>query len=197
MLVYSAGNEKYEGQIMGYWLLFTVFFKVGLFTIGGGLASVGLLHDYLVLSGYLSATDFYNMFAISQSTPGPIGINMATFVGFKYGGIAGASLATFALVLPSLVIITILVYSLKKAGNNKYIEGIFLGCRPAAIGIIATVAYYVSAHSVFSYSGVQIWQYDSVIKFLLFAMTLVLAIRYSLHPILCIITGGVAALIFL
>ena len=182
---------------MGYWLLFVIFFKVGLFTIGGGLASVGLLHEYLVETNYLNSEDFYNMFAISQSTPGPIGVNMATFVGFKYAGVAGGIVATSALVLPSLIIITLLAYFLKATKNNKYISGIFSGCRPAAIGIVASVAYYV-LENLFATKAVVVYSsYEMIVKLGIFVLTVFMSIKYSLHPILCLLIGGVGALIFI
>ena len=182
---------------MTYCLLFYIFFKVGLFTIGGGLASVGLLNEYLVAPGYIASDTFYNMFAISQSTPGPIGVNMATYVGFEQFGLLGAIVATFGLVLPSFIIITIIVYTLKSFNKSKYVVAAFSGFRPAAIGIILSVGYMLITNSVLDIDrGIAI-DINLLIKVVLFLSVLFASIRYKIHPLICVLVGGIIGGLFL
>ena len=182
---------------MSFLTLFVIFFKVGLFTIGGGLASLGLLHEYLVEPGYLEPSLFYNMVAISQSTPGPIGINMATYVGFEYAGIAGAIIATFSLILPSFIIISFLAFTLRTFKDNKYVVAAFSGFRPAAIGIILSVAYMIITNSVIDLDSSTVVNSSVIIKVLICTLTVICSLKFKIHPILCIAAGGVIGAILL
>ncbi len=182
---------------MGYLTLCIIFFKVGLFTIGGGLASLGLLNEYLVKPGFLNADMFYNMVAISQSTPGPIGVNMATYIGFEYHGIPGAVAATLSLVLPSFIIITIIAYVLSGFKDNRFLIAAFKGFRPAAIGIILSVAYLIVINSVLDLDVQLVWGEELLVKLFVCVLTVVLTLRFKLNPILCIIIGGIFGGIFL
>ncbi len=175
---------------MSFLTLFVIFFKVGLFTIGGGLASLGLLHEYLVEPGYLDPSLFYNMVAISQSTPGPIGINMATYIGFEYAGISGAIVATLSLVLPSFIIISLLAFTLKNFKDNKYVVSAFSGFRPAAISIILSVAYMIITNSVIDLDSSLTVNSSVIIKVIICILTVVLSLKFKVHPILCIVGGG-------
>lgn len=182
---------------MTYLTLFYIFFKVGLFTIGGGLASLGLLHEYLVEPGYISPEMFYNIFAISQSTPGPIGVNMATYVGYEFLGFPGAVFATFSLVLPSFIIITIIAYSLKAFNENRFVIAAFTGFRPAAIAIILSVAYMIINNSVICVDNGCTLNQAVIIKIVLCLVTLVLSLKFKVHPLICILIGGIIGGIFL
>ena len=126
---------------MIYLILFLEFFKVGLFTIGGGLASLPFLYELAEKYTWITKPMIADMIAISQSTPGPIGINMATYVGFKSGGILGGIIATFATVLPSFITIIIIANFLNKFKNSKLVDSAFKGLRPTVTGLIA-VAWF-------------------------------------------------------
>ncbi len=121
---------------MIYWLLFYEFFKIGLFAIGGGLVTVPFLFDLAEHYPWFDAKDLADMIAISESTPGPLGVNMATFAGFKTAGILGSLCATFGLVLPSVVIIILLSKLLKKFRDNQWVCSVLAGIRPAVIALI-------------------------------------------------------------
>ncbi len=121
---------------MIYWLLFFEFFKIGLFAIGGGLVTVPFLFDLAEHYPWFNASDLADMIAISESTPGPLGVNMATFAGFKAAGVSGAVTATFGLVLPSVLIIIALSRLLKKFRDNPLVCSILSGIRPAVIALI-------------------------------------------------------------
>ena len=176
---------------MTYLTLCYIFFKVGLFTIGGGLATLGLLNDYLVRPGFISEDLFYNMVAISQSTPGPIGVNLATYVGYTYYGVPGALVATFSLALPAFVIITIIAFVLHGFKDNKYVVAAFGGFRPAAVGIILSVTYMIIVNSVLDVDAGFEFGWDLCVRGLLCILTVVLILRFEVHPILCIVLGGV------
>ena len=124
---------------MIYWELFISFCWVGVFCVGGGYASVPLIqHQVIELHHWLTMPEFLDIFAISQMTPGPIGINAATFVGTKVAGIGGAITATVGFVLPSFIIMIILAKLLARYGDLGAIRGILNGLRPAVIGLIAS-----------------------------------------------------------
>lgn len=126
-----------------YLRLFWEFFKTGLFAIGGGMATLPFLKDIGETTGWYSYTDLMNMLAVSESTPGPIGINMATYVGFTVGGVPGAVIATIGEVTPSIVVILIVAAMLKKFRDSKYVNDAFYGLRPASTGLIGAACVAV------------------------------------------------------
>ena len=121
---------------MIYLRLFYEFFKVGLFSVGGGLATVPFLSDIGSRTGWFTAADLANMLAISESTPGPIGVNMATYVGFHTGGIPGGIIATLGLIAPAILVISIIVLFLKKFRESRVVDSVFYGLRPASTALI-------------------------------------------------------------
>ena len=112
------------------------FFKTGLFSVGGGLATLPFLYEMSDKTGWFSHADIADMIAISESTPGAIGINMSTYAGYKTAGIPGGILASLALAAPSVIIILIIAKFLKKFRENPHVEGAFYGLRPASIAMI-------------------------------------------------------------
>ena len=134
-----------------YLRLFWEFFKTGLFAVGGGMATLPFLHDIGESTGWYTQADLMNMLAESESTPGPIGINMATYVGFtvgsSHGGTAGAVLgalvATLGEVTPSIVVILIVAAMLKKFRDSRYVNNVFYGLRPASTGLIGAACVAV------------------------------------------------------
>ena len=136
---------------MIYLQLFWEFFKTGLFAVGGGMATIPFLYQISDKTGWFTHTDLANMIAVGESTPGPIGVNMATYVGFvtgiKDGGIMtailGAVVATIGLVTPSVIVILIVAAILKSFRNNRYVNSAFYGLRPASTGLIAAAGISV------------------------------------------------------
>ena len=124
---------------MIYLRLFFEFFKTGLFAVGGGLATLPFLNEMADTTGWFTRADLADMIAVSESTPGPIGVNMATYAGFTTAGIPGALIATLGLILPSLIIILIIAGFLKKFSENKVVKAVFSGLRPASVALIAAV----------------------------------------------------------
>ena len=128
---------------MIYLQLFYEFFKTGLFAVGGGMATLPFLQAIGENSGWYSYTDLMNMLAVSESTPGPIGINMATYVGFTVAGIPGAVTATIGEVTPSIIVILIVAAILNSFRDNKYVNRAFYGLRPASTGLIGAACVAV------------------------------------------------------
>ena len=119
--------------------LFCTFFYIGLFTIGGGLVAITLMQQTIVDKGLISPELFYNMIAISESTPGPVGVNMATFMGYKFYGVPGAIITSIAEVLPSLICILIIARIILKFRENRCVQTVFNFLRPAATGMIFVI----------------------------------------------------------
>ncbi len=128
---------------MIYLQLFIEFFKVGLFSIGGGLATLPFLYNISDRLRWYSHMDLANMIAISESTPGPVGVNTATYVGNTVAGILGSVVATAALIVPSIIIIIIISKFLNKFKDSKHVKNVFYGLRPASVGLIAAAGYSV------------------------------------------------------
>lgn len=178
------------------WLqLVYVYLKIGLFGFGGGYAMLSLIQAEVVDKyGWISLQEFTDIVAISQMTPGPIGINSATYigytafhnVGYSMGmSVWGSVLATFAVCLPSFILVLIVSHYFIKFKNNKYVEMAFLGLRPATVGLIA-------AASLLLMNSENFIDYKS---FLIFGGAFFLTWKYKIHPILMIFLAGLTGII--
>lgn len=134
-----------------YLLLFWEFFKTGLFSVGGGLATIPFLYEMMEKYHWFTQSGLLNMIAISESTPGPVGVNMATYVGYHVSGgnILASIIATVGLVMPSVIIICVIARVLKTYRDNPYVEDAFYGLRPATCGLILSAAIGVFASVLF------------------------------------------------
>ncbi len=147
---------------MIYLRLFWEFFKTGLFAIGGGMATVPFLREISETTGWFSAGQLADMIAVSESTPGPLGVNMATYVGYtaglgKYGipgGILGAVIATLGLITPSIIIILVIAYFLKKFRESKLVDSALYGLRPASVALISAAGVEIVLFALFHVGGV-------------------------------------------
>ena len=128
---------------MIYLRLFWEFFKTGLFAVGGGLATLPFIYDMSDRMGWFTYQQIADMIAVSESTPGPIGVNTATYVGYITGGLPGAIVATLGLVTPAIIIILIIASCLKKFRENRFVDHAFYGLRPASAGLIAAAGFSV------------------------------------------------------
>ncbi len=171
------------------------FFKTGLFAIGGGLATLPFLREISINHGWYTLSELSNMIAIGNATPGPIGINMATYVGYSIGGILGGILATLAMVLPSYIIILVVSSILDKFRDSVYAEGSFKGLRPAVVAMI-TVALLQLGQELFIIPDAKtILQSISIKHIILFIVLFVLSkIQKKNNIILYIIIGAVAGI---
>ena len=134
---------------MTYFDLFFGFLKVGCFSFGGGYGAVPLIRDVVLSYGWMDEEMLTYMIAVSESTPGPIMVNMATYVGSSQGGILGAAVATLAVVLPSFLIILLVTALLKAALKNQYVQAVLRGLKPCIIGIVLATGLYMIAANCF------------------------------------------------
>ena len=169
-----------------YLRLYWEFFKTGLFAIGGGMATLPFLKDIGATTGWFTQTDLMNMLAVSESTPGPVGINMATYVGYTVGGVPGAIVATIGEVTPSIIVILIVAAMLAKFRDSQYVANAFYGLRPATVGLIAVAALLLMNSENFI-------DYKS---FLIFGSAFILTWKFKINPILMIILAGIAGIVF-
>lgn len=169
-------------------LLWT-FFYIGLFTIGGGQVAITLMYEPLVGGGIISGEQFYNMVAVSESTPGPIGINMATYIGCELYGVMGGILVTLATVFPSLVIILIIAKFFDKYQEKPLVKSVFTCIRPVSAGLIAIAAYEVLKISLI--------QPFSIVRLCIYLVAFSLLMIKKMSPIFVMILGAIAGILFL
>jgi len=173
--------------------LFFEFFKTGLFSIGGGMATVPFLFDIGARTGWFTASELSNMIAVSESTPGPIGVNMATYVGFKTAGIPGAVIATLGLVAPALIVIVIVANILSRFKDNPAVKSVLKYLRPAVMALILFAFYQLAALTFLDEQNKIV--ISSTIAFI---VLLACMLRFKkVHPIIWIATGAVFGIIAL
>ena len=183
-----------------YLQLFIEFFKTGLFAVGGGLATLPFLYQMSDSTGWFTHADIADMIAISESTPGAIGINMSTYAGFTTTGPLGGILATLGLALPSLIIIVIIARFLNRFDENKYVQRAFYGLRPASIAMITAAGLNVVRVTLLdtgvleeggSFADVFLWQP------ILLAVLLFVAMRFlKWHPVVFLCISAVIGILF-
>ncbi len=194
---------------MLYIRLFWEFFKTGLFAIGGGMATIPFLYDMSDATSWFTRTDLANMIAVSESTPGPIGVNMATYVGFVTGmnngnivtALLGAVIATVGLITPSVIIILIIAAVLKSFRDNRYVNDAFYGLRPASAGLIAAAGISVVASNFIVVGGVAEHTFSLnwkglILAVVLWLLTNVVKPTKKLHPIVFIGLSAVVGILF-
>ncbi|MED9994680.1 MAG: chromate transporter [Oscillospiraceae bacterium] len=187
-----------------YLRLFWEFFKTGLFAVGGGMATLPFMYDISDKTGWFTHSMLADMVAVSESTPGPIGVNMATYVGFVTGGVPGAVIATVGLVTPSVIVILLIARVLKAFRENQYVDAGFYGLRPCSIGLIAAAGVLVVKLALFN---TELYASTGAIadlfnfKALILAAVLLVATRCikklkGLHPIVFILASAVIGIVF-
>ena len=176
---------------MLYLQLFITFFKIGLFGFGGGAAMLSLIQFEVVEHyGWITVSEFTNMVAVSQVTPGPIGINCATYAGYlATGSILGSAVATISLVLPSFVIMMLLIMFMAKMKNNKIVDSVMSLLRPTVVGLIAAAALLLITEETFGV-GYRDWT-----AWLIFIGAFIATKWLKLSPILMILSAAVIGLI--
>ena len=178
-------------------ILFFEFFKTGLFAVGGGLATVPFLRDMGAAYGWITEAEIANIIAIAESTPGPLGVNAATYVGYLVCGVPGAILATLGLVTPSVIIIVLIAKAIKKYYNSYLVQSLFKALRPAAIGLITAAGFSLLLTSLgvkanflrFTFSA----DWYSLLKLGIYGVFVFFAFwkkTAKIHPFFYILTGG-------
>ncbi len=167
-------------------LLWT-FLKIGAFTFGGGYAMLPLIQQEVAAHGWLSAAELVNFVAVSESTPGPFAVNIATYVGAETAGAAGAVCATLGVTLPSFIVILIVAGSYERFKNSSAVRGCMSGLRPAVVGLIASAAVSVGKTALFpaGFSAEALLSPDTLGAAAVFALSLLFAAK-KLHPIIII-----------
>lgn len=188
---------------MTFLYLFFEFFKVGLFAVGGGLATIPFLMDIANRYDWFTQSELTDMIAISESTPGPIGVNMATYAGYRAGyvlggvplGILGGIVATFALVLPCVIIILIVAKILEKFKESKIVKNTFYALRPAVIGLLLVSLLSVALPIFFDFSKTAFLEIVHIKEIVLFALLLFGVLKFKKHPIIYIGIGAIVGII--
>ena len=187
-----------------YLRLFWEFFKTGLFAVGGGMATLPFLYSMSDATGWFSHAQLADMIAVSESTPGPIGVNMATYVGFSTAGVPGAVVATLGLITPSVIIILIIARVLAAFRQNKVVDAAFYGLRPCSVGLIAAAGLLVVKIALFD---VDLYRQTGVLmnlfqwKAIILAAVLIVLTRYvkplkKLHPVFFILGSAAVGALF-
>lgn len=184
--------------------LFWEFFKTGLFAVGGGMATLPFLYNMSETTGWFTAAQLADMIAVSESTPGPIGVNMATFVGFTTAGIPGALVATLGLITPSVIVIVVVASILQAFRSNKYVDAAFYGLRPCSVGLIAAAGTLVVKISLFRFEALAEGGLTADffnIKAIILAAVLLIFTRHvkftkKFHPIVFILASAAVGVLF-
>ncbi len=178
--------------------LFFTFFYIGLFTIGGGMVAITLMQQSLVDRGIITAAEFFNMVAVSESTPGPLGINMATYVGYRLYGIPGGIIATAGEVLPSIIVILLIARFLTKFNQNPFVKGALSFLRPVTTGLVLvpvvqifllTLVNVPASLSVLSSPAgwMELFRWVNLAAYAVFTFAL---LKFDLHPVFVIAAGA-------
>lgn len=175
---------------MIYWELFRVFFLIGAFTFGGGYAMIAMVQQQVVNHGWMSAEALIDFIAIAESTPGPIAVNLATFVGARMGGVPGALCATLGIVLPSFVVILLVARCYTAFRKSKWVQGIMSGLKPAVVGLIGSAMVTV-ALAVFVPGEAANWLWTAVVAVMFFVSIK----KTKLHPIVIICVCGMVGIL--
>lgn len=175
--------------------LFATFFKIGLFTFGGGYAMLPLIQQEVLSKGWADEKEIINFIAVSESTPGPFAINMSTYIGTDEAGVLGAFFATLGVVLPSFIIILIVAKCYEKFQSSKIVRGCMSGLKPAVVGLIGAAVISIAGTVLFP-NGISTAVFSSLnfyISLAIFAVMALLAFK-KVHPILIIALSAVAGI---
>lgn len=187
--------------------LLLVFFKIGLFSFGGGYGMIPIIEREIVTRGWLTGQEFVNIISISEMTPGPIAINTATFIGYRIGGIPGAMLATLGVVLPSFILILSIYFFLSKYQHKQIIKDTIYGIRPVVLALIIQAVIFVAGNTYFKEgnnitdlfnvsSGIQFLEIISPATIVITIVSLLILFLYKkIHPILVILAAGTVGII--
>lgn len=186
---------------MIYFELFINFFFIGLTSIGGGLSTIPLMTEILTSKGWMIQTEIIDMIAVSEMTPGPIGINMATFAGNKAAGILGGVVATLGLVAPSIIIIIIVAHFYSKYKDNEYVNSTMKIIRPVVTGLIAAVCANLAIISLFNIEFIRetgsFFQIFNLLPILIGITVFIANFKFKVHPVILIVSSAVIGIILM
>ena len=185
-----------------FYNLFFMFFRIGIFSFGGGYAMLPLIFQGVQEFGIMSAAEFSRLVALSQVTPGPIAVNAATYVGYQYAGLGGSAAATIAVALPSFVLVLLVMHFMQKFEESRAMNAVLSGIRPATVGLIASAVIFLAENSIFNGSLLSAEiitntkEYINLLPCAIFVGTMALAGKFNVGPIkLTLLAGLVGALV--
>jgi len=197
---------------MIYIMLMWTFFKIGLFSFGGGYAMIPLIQSEIEVHGWVEAQEFADIVAISQMTPGPIAVNAATYIGFKTAGVLGSAFATLGVSLPSFILITIVAKFVEKFKESTFFESVLRGIRPVTIGLISSAVIFFAEMSIFKdelpfdrLRGIFVGSFMNPLEgiqivpgALAICIIILIAVkRFKMNPILAVICSGILGIVLL
>jgi chromate transporter len=187
---------------MNLFLLYIEFFKIGIFSVGGGLATLPFLFlmandrfSFIQQTGWISTEQVSNFLAIAQCSPGAVGVNIAAQTGFQYGGISGGILSVFGLISPAVIVITLVAKTLQSLKENKIAAAVFSGLRPAATGLLCAAGWGVLRLALYNNSA-TVW-YDLIRwrETVICAIIFLLIVKLKAHPIVYVALGAIAGIL--
>ena len=190
--------------MMLYLRLFWEFFKTGLFSVGGGMATLPFLYDMSAKTGWFTTAQLADMIAVSESTPGPIGVNMATYVGYTVGGVLGGVVATLGLVAPEIIVILVIARVLAQFRSNHTVDAAFYGLRPCSVALISAAGFLVVKLALLnldalgsggSFLALVNWK-GLVLAAILLVLTRMVKQTKKLHPIWFILCSALIGVLF-
>lgn len=183
--------------------LFYIFFKVGLFGFGGGYVILPMIFQEIQKLGIMSASEFSDVVALSNITPGPIAINAATYVGYRTAGIPGAISATIGVAMPSFIIITIIIAFLNKFRKSETVRAVLEGIKPATVGLIASTVVFFSQTSLFKEGFFNLDMFNSPLSYvsipaiIIFSVSIFLTLKFKIGPITITLLGAVLGILII
>ncbi|MBM4398920.1 MAG: chromate transporter [Candidatus Cloacimonetes bacterium] len=167
------------------WQLLITFFKIGLFSVGGGYPMLSMIHQEVVVKhGWMTSQQVTDMVAISQMTPGPIAINVATFIGYKQAGFLGAVFTTLGVVLPSLILMFLITFFYLKLRGKGWFDAVLKGLRPLIVGLIVSAAWLTAKSAFVDWFGIAV-----------FAICFFLSLKYKVNPVILMLGAGIAGVL--
>lgn len=171
--------------------LFLTFFKIGLFTFGGGYAMLPLIQQEVLNNGWLTVSEMMDFIAIAESTPGPFAINIATFVGFSQGGIPGALCSTLGVVMPSFIVILIIVRIIDKFNNSKVVKGAMIGLKGAVVGLIGVAVITAIKAAI---DAITLTPFEIIVATAIFLFSMI-GLKKKIHPALIILVAALVGIV--
>ena len=181
---------------MKFFYLFVNFFKIGLFAVGGGYATLPFLFEMADQSDWLTREMIGNMLAVAQSLPGPVGANLAAYTGFQYAWVPGGFVAALSLVVPAIIIIIVIARMLQAFKENEIVKSLFAGFRPAAAGLLSAAGLGAIALSLWNAAAPVWYGFLRWKEALIFVALFFLIFKFKKHPIVYIIAAGAVGVVF-
>lgn len=192
--------------MMPFWNLGYMFFRLGLFSFGGGYAMLPLIYQGIQQFGMMGTSEFSRLVALSQVTPGPIAVNAATYVGFQYAGAGGAAVATIAVTLPSLILVLAVMHFFTKFQSSESVQAVLAGIRPATVALLASAVIFLAEGSIFKEGVFSLKYFTAPLNYMnymnwmsmaFFAVVAVLHGKFRISPIKLTLIAGVMGALFI